>query len=156
MIWSVCSPTFGPNALAGAPPSPTPAVSAGGGTRWIVAVMSGTDRRGRWRIGAKCNVVNVMGGSDIDLNDAELSAPVTRITVFSLMGGCEIRVPDGVEVHVSSIPIMGGNDVKLGDQVPPTGAPEIHIRLISIMGGAAVKRGRKGARKRLKSSSSDR
>lgn len=117
-----------------------------GGTEWVVAVMGGHDKRGRWRVARSCTVISIMGGSDIDLNDAELSSPQTEITMFSLMGGGDIRVPHGVDVHVSDFALMGGNDVKLGDEVPPPGAPTIHIRLISIMGGSGVKRGRRRTR----------
>jgi hypothetical protein len=60
-----------------------------------------------------------MGGSEIDLNDAELAALVTRLNVYSIMGGAEVRVPDGVEVHVTNVAVMGGNDVKLGTRSPP-------------------------------------
>jgi hypothetical protein len=108
--------------------------------------MSGHDRKGRWRIADRCTVLNIMGGSDIDLNDVELSEPVTQINVYSFWGGGEIRVPDGVEVHVSNIGIMGGNDVKLGEEVVPPGGPVIRIRLVSIMAGFSVERGRKLSR----------
>ncbi|HEX4009472.1 MAG TPA: DUF1707 domain-containing protein [Solirubrobacteraceae bacterium] len=131
-----------------ASPGMAPAINAGpGGSRWIVSIMGGSERKGRWRIAERCNVVAIMGGSEVDLNDAELSGPVTEVTVFSLMGGHEIRVPDGVDVQVSKFAFMGGHEVKLGDQTPPPGAPVIHIRLISIMGGSSVKRGRKLSKK---------
>jgi len=114
-----------------------------GGDRWIVAIMSGHERRGRWRIGARCTVLNIMGGSDIDLNAVELSESMTQLNVYSVMGGGEVRVPHGVQVEVSNLAIMGGNDVQLGDEVVPPGGPVIRIRLVSIMGGCSVKRGRK-------------
>jgi DUF1707 SHOCT-like domain/Cell wall-active antibiotics response LiaF, C-terminal len=117
-----------------------------GGSRWVISIMSGHDRRGRWRIADRCNVLNIMGGSDIDLNDAELSQPVTQINIYSIMGGGEIRVPHGVDVQVSDIALMGGNDIKLGDEVAPPGAPQIRIRLVSIMSGVSVRRGRKPSR----------
>ena len=113
------------------------------GTRWVVSIMGGHDKRGRWRPAPRCTVLNIMGGSDIDLNDAALAVPVTEIRMYSIMGGGEIRVPHGVDVQVSNFALMGGNDVKLGDEAPPPGAPTIHIRLVSIMGGASVARGRK-------------
>lgn len=84
-----------------------------------------------------------MGGSDIDLTQAEFAAPVTTITVFSLMGGSDIRVPDGVDVQVTKFALMGSHDVKLSDQVPPPGAPVIRLRMPSIMGGSEVRQGRK-------------
>ena len=116
---------------------------AGEGTRWVVSIMGGHDKRGRWRLASRCTVLNIMGGSDIDLNDAELAGPLTQLSMYSIMGGGEIRVPRGVDVEVSNFALMGGNDVKLGDEVAPPGAPTIHIRLVSIMGGSGVARGRK-------------
>ena len=114
-----------------------------GGSRWVVSIMSGHDRTGRWRIAPRCTVLNVMGGSDIDLCEAELASSETQLTVYSVMGGGEIRVPHGVEVHVSQFAFMGGNDVKLGDETPPPTGPVIRVRLISIMGGTSVRRGPK-------------
>jgi hypothetical protein len=72
---------------------------------------------------------------------------VTELRVYSLMGGADIRVPDGVDVQVSKFAFMGGHGVELGDQVPPPGAPVIRIRLVSVMGGADVRRGRKLSRR---------
>jgi len=117
-----------------------------GGTNWLVSVMSGHDRKGRWRVGRHLKVINIMGGSSLDLNDAELTAEDTTITLFSLMGGGEIRVPDGLNVEVSDFAFMGGNDSKLGDDLPDPGGPILRIRMISIMGGSDVKRGRKLSR----------
>jgi hypothetical protein len=122
-----------------------------GGDRWVISVMSGHERSGRWRVGPRCTVLNVMGGSEIDLNDAELADPVTELNVYSIMGGAEVRVPEGVEVHVTNVAVMGGNDVKLGDEVVRAGGPIIRVRLVSIMGGTGVRRGRKarkGGRRR--------
>ena len=117
-----------------------------GGTRWVVSIMGGHDKRGRWRVAPRCSVLNIMGGSDIDLNDAELSEPVTELTMISIMGGGTVWVPHGVDVQVSNFALMGGNGAELGEEVAPAGAPSIRIRLISIMGGSEVKRGRKLSR----------
>ena len=116
------------------------------GASWVVSVMSGHDRKGRWRVGRHLKVVNIMGGSSIDLNDAELTDRDTTITLFSLMGGGEVRVPEGVNVTVSDFAFMGGNDCKVGEMYPDPGGPTIHIKLISIMGGTEVQRGRKLSR----------
>ena len=105
--------------------------------------MSGHDRKGRWRVGRNLKVINVMGGSDLDLNDAELTDHDVHMTVFSLMGGADVRVPEGLNVDCSEFALMGGNGIKLGDTRPDPGGPTLHLRLISIMGGTDVKRGRK-------------
>jgi DUF1707 SHOCT-like domain len=116
------------------------------GTRWLVAVMSGHDRKGRWRVGANLNVINIMGGSDLDFNDAEFADDVVTVTVFSLMGGASIRVPEGLNVEVSNFAFMGGNDADIGNERPDPGGPTLRLKLISIMGGSDVKRGRKLSR----------
>ena len=105
-----------------------------------------TARGAGWSAGA-VKVVNVMGGSDLDLNDAELAGDYVEMTVFSLMGGASIRVPDGLNVEVSDIGFMGGNSVEIGDERPDPGGPTLHLKLISIMGGSDVKRGPKLSRK---------
>jgi hypothetical protein len=59
-------------------------------------------------------VLSVMGGCEIDLTKAELVHPVTTIRAVAIMGGTEIRGPDGAVVHVSKLAITGGFDVELG------------------------------------------
>jgi len=127
-----------------------PVKSGAGGSEWVVSVMSGHDRKGRWRVGRHLKVISIMGGSSVDLNDAELTETDTTITVFSLMGGSEIRVPDNVNVVVSDFAFMGGNDAKVGEMLPDPGGPTIHIKLISIMGGSDIQRGRKLSRQERK------
>jgi hypothetical protein len=114
-----------------------------GGTRWLVSVMGGHDRTGHWRLAPRVNVINVMGGSDLDLHEAELADDDVVITVFSLMGGSDIRVPEGLNVEVSQFALIGGNGVELGAAHPDPGGPVVRIRLLSIMGGTDVKRGRR-------------
>ncbi|MDP1848883.1 MAG: DUF1707 domain-containing protein [Solirubrobacteraceae bacterium] len=136
----------------GSAPAPAPrsrarvVPSAAAGTSWIVSIMGGNERTGRWRVAERCNVVNFMGGTEIDLSDVELSDAVTDINVVTFMGGFEIRVPNGVDVQVSKFAFMGGHEVKLGREPPPPGAPLVRIRLISVMGGGQVQRGRKRRR----------
>ena len=132
--------------VAGVPSSASDRVKVVGheGSRWIVSIMGGNERRGRWRIAKRCTVLNIMGGSNLDLCDVELSDQVTQLNFYSLMGGGEIRVPDDVRVDVSKFALMGGHEVRLGDATPPPTSPLIRIRLVSIMGGAQVRRGRKG------------
>jgi hypothetical protein len=117
-----------------------------GGANWLVSIMSGRERKGRWRVGTNLKVVDIMGGSDLDLNDAELAADEVQMTVFALMGGSTIRVPEGLNVELSEFAFMGGNSVELGNERPDPGGPTLHIRVISIMGGTDLKRGRKLSR----------
>jgi len=113
------------------------------GSNWLVAIMSGRERKGRWLVGRNLKVINIMGGSDLDLNDAELVDDVVTITVVALMGGADIRVPDGLNVELTDFAFMGGNSSNLGEERPDPGGPTLRLKVISIMGGTDVKRGRK-------------
>jgi Domain of unknown function (DUF1707)/Cell wall-active antibiotics response 4TMS YvqF len=111
--------------------------------RWVVGIMGGGTQKGRWRIASRCTVVNVMGGADLDLTGAVVEGPETEIVVFSLMGGSDVVVPDGVHVELSGFAFMGANDLKLeSTSQPPPGAPVVRVRAWSIMGGTDVKRKR--------------
>jgi hypothetical protein len=122
-------------------------VRRGEGAKWLISVLSGHDRKGRWLVGPRLHVINVLGGSDLDLNEAELAGDRVEMTVFALLGGASIRVPDGLNLEVSDFGLLGGNSVQVGDERPDPGGPTLHLRLISILGGSDVERGPKLSRK---------
>jgi len=139
-----------PGEATGAAPHRLPVRPGDGGARWLVAVMSGLERKGRWRVASRATLVNFIGGSDVDLNDAELAAEQTDLYVISIMGGSDVRVPDGLNVEVSDFSLMGANSVRIGDARPDPGGPLLRLHLVSIMGGTDVKRGRKLTRAQRK------
>jgi hypothetical protein len=121
-------------------PAAPPPATADRGRRWIVAILGGGTHGGRWRIGSRCTVVNVMGGADLDLTEAIVEGAEIEIRVFSLMGGSTIVVPDGVNVEMGGFAFMGGNDLKTtgGARAQP-GAPSVRVRAYSVMGGTDVR-----------------
>lgn len=118
-----------------------------GGTRFVLGILGGGDRRGRWRVAERVMVVNVFGGADLDLREATLAGPETTIWVISLFGGSDIIVPAGVDAELSSFALFGGDELKLEGPEPPPGAPVIHVRTLSIFGGTDVTT-RRGRRRR--------
>lgn len=117
-------------------------------TRWVVAVMSGAVRKGRWRTGRAINAVAIMGGCEIDLRQAEIDGPEVVVTAVAVMGGIEIIVPEGIDVDLTGIPIMGGKHMKVADVPVLPGSPRIVVRAYPIMGGVTVRsRPQPGARR---------
>jgi DUF1707 SHOCT-like domain len=106
--------------------------------RWIVAIMGGSQRRGRFRLGPAVNVVDIMGGDEIDLRDAEIEGGETTLNMFSLMGGAQVYLPHTVDVEIGGISIMGGNQERGVISRPRPGAPVIRIRSYNIMGGLTI------------------
>ena len=108
--------------------------------RWMVAIMGGSHRRGRFRAVGQVNSVSIMGGDEIDLREAEIEGGELTLNMFALMGGATVYVPDSVELEVSGFSLMGGN-TELGSQRSPRpGAPVIHVRSWNLMGGATIYR----------------
>ena len=108
-------------------------------SRWVVAIMSGAKRTGRWRPGNHVAVVAVMGGCHLDLRQAEITGPELTITAVAIMGGIRIDVPEGIEVELTGLPIMGGKDLKLADVPAIPGTPVVRIRAFPVMGGVEVR-----------------
>jgi hypothetical protein len=108
--------------------------------RWMVAIMGGSHRRGRFRAVGSVNSVSIMGGDEIDLREAEIEGGELTLNMFALMGGATVYIPDSVELEVSGFSLMGGN-TELGSQRSPRpGAPVIHVRSWNLMGGATIYR----------------
>ena len=108
--------------------------------RNFVALMSGVVRRGAWTVPARIRAVACMGGIGLDLREATLTAPVTDVYVFALMGGVEIIVPPGVRLETDGFAIMGGFEDQLKE--PSSGdadIPVIRVRGLAIMGGVEAR-----------------
>jgi hypothetical protein len=106
--------------------------------RWMVAIMSGSHRRGRFRAVGSINAISIMGGDDIDLREAEIEGGELTINLFALMGGANIYVPDSIELDVGGFSLLGGN-TEIGSERPARpGAPVIRLRAWNLMGGATI------------------
>jgi hypothetical protein len=107
--------------------------------RASVSIMSGSDRKGFWRVDEKTLAIAVMGSCKLDLRGAAISAPVTTINAYAVMGAVDVVVPFGVEVELDGISIVGGREAKLTGPPPPPGAPVVRINAFALMGAVTVR-----------------
>ncbi|HVV36330.1 MAG TPA: adenylate/guanylate cyclase domain-containing protein [Acidimicrobiales bacterium] len=107
--------------------------------RWMPAIMSGSHKEGRWRVGDQLNAIAIMGGVDIDLREAEFDSPELHITAVAIMGGISIIVPEGIDVDLGGLAIMGGKDARLAPVPLIPGAPRVRVTAFCLMGGVDVK-----------------
>ncbi len=118
--------------------SSEPGVSRRKPTRWVVSLMGGVEKKGRWRIGDQLMTLTVMGGNDIDLRHAEIDSDDVTIIAVAVMGGMSIYVPETVDVEVGGFAVMGGNGERGSSRPPRPGGPRIRILAYSLMGGIDV------------------
>jgi hypothetical protein len=120
----------------------------------LVAILSGAERKGRWRVGNRITAVAVLGGVEIDLTEATFTAPELVIHCTAIMGGVSIKLPENVTLRGGGVVgIMGGSDIQ-AFEAPDPDAPVIRVDGFAFCGGveAKAKRGKRvtdWAKKRL-------
>ncbi len=130
--------------LPGGAPAPAhhpPAPAGGGGgkvRKWIVAVMGDAKRQGTWRIDQEIGAVCVMGDVTLDLREAEVRSNAIDIVATCVMGDLKIIVPDGVDVELSGMTIMGDKKVEVVEAPPNRNAPVVRVRAYVVMGDVKI------------------
>jgi hypothetical protein len=107
-------------------------------TGWVVSILGGSRRTGRWRANERVRVIAVLGGSEIDLSRAVVTTPEVRLRCFALLGGISITVPKGVEVELTGLSLMGGRNLDVGDEPSRPGTPLIRVRAFALLGGIDI------------------
>lgn len=107
-------------------------------TRWSVSLIGALHRQGPSHLPRHLIHVSLIGGATIDLGDAELSGAETTITLVSLIGRANIRVPSAVRTELSGFTFIGGRHVT-GTRAAIEGGPFVHVRAFSLIGGATVR-----------------
>jgi len=105
--------------------------------RWMVAILSGSHRHGRFRAVGSINAVAIMGGDELDLREAEIEGGELAVNVFTLMGGVNIYIPDTIEVEVGGFSLMGGS-TEVGRERTRPNAPLVRVRAYNLMGGVTI------------------
>jgi hypothetical protein len=108
--------------------------------RWMVAIMSGSHRRGRFRAVGRINAVAIMGADEIDLREAEIEGGELTLNLFAIMGGADVYLPDSVALEVSGFSLLGGYEERGSQRPPRPGAPVVRINVHNLMGGATIYR----------------
>lgn len=106
---------------------------------WVIGVLSSTTRRGPWRVGHEVNALAIMGEAKVDLRQASIDAPVVTVNALAIMGKVEVIVPEGVEVELDGIAIMGSREARLGGALPGPGAPIVRVHGLALMGAVTVR-----------------
>ena len=108
--------------------------------RSFLALMSGVVRRGNWLVPARIQAFACMGGIELDLTEATLTAPVTEIFALAVMAGVVVKVPAHVRLESDGFAIMGGFEDQLVEPASrDPNAPVVRVRGFALMGGVETK-----------------
>jgi hypothetical protein len=126
-------------------PVPLPGVIAAyrpAPVEWSLGLMSSTRRIGRWRVSGQTYAFAIMGSVLLDLRTATLESPVIVVDALALMGSVTVLVPEGVEVIIDGIAIMGSREARLTTYEHRPGMPVVHVRAVAVMGSVIVRNNR--------------
>jgi Domain of unknown function (DUF1707)/Cell wall-active antibiotics response 4TMS YvqF len=105
----------------------------------IVAVFSGSERKGRWLVEPQTNVVSVFGAVELDLRQAVLSQREVTLNIVSIMGSVSLTVPPGVRV-TSSVADVFGNTSLPADGATDPDAPVVRLTGMALFSSVSVQR----------------
>ena len=100
--------------------------------------LGATERTGRWRLPRRGFALVFLGDADLDLRQAELSGPVSSLKAFVLFGNIDLYVPEGVEVDLAGLAVLGHRREWGSDVQPLPGTPLLRVKVFSLFGTADV------------------
>ncbi|MFJ8869671.1 DUF1707 domain-containing protein [Streptomyces sp. NPDC102473] len=121
---------------AGSPYADT--TDAAGPAENLVAVFSGSTRRGRWRVGGRTNAFALFGSVEIDLTEALFGQRLTVINATSIFGSVEIKVPENISLRGSGTGVFGNFEVDTLESADPE-APVVVVNGYSVFGSVEAK-----------------
>jgi Domain of unknown function (DUF1707)/Cell wall-active antibiotics response 4TMS YvqF len=99
--------------------------------RLTAALLGHVARRGRLRLRRWTLAASAFGDLDFDLREATIDQRQTTVTVLAAFGNVDVYVPEGVNVDVGGLTIVGhrrdwGRDIGAPD------APAVHVRVFGF------------------------
>jgi predicted membrane protein len=89
------------------------------------------------------SILNVFGGTEVDLRGAHPVEGGAAIDVVCAFGGVDILVPEGWRVVITGLPLFGGWSNKTKAEAVAADAPLLSIEALVAFGGLEVKHGKR-------------
>lgn len=121
-----------------APIRPAPGTVPAVADENLVAVLSSTTRKGRWRVGRRTHAYAIFGNVEIDLSEAIFEYPQVYIKAVSVFGNVEIRVPENISLRGSGAGVLGNFEVDTLDAREPE-APVVYVDGVAVLGNIEAK-----------------
>jgi len=106
---------------------------------FLISVLGGTNRAGRWIPARKNFALGVLGGITLDFREALLGSGITDVNVLAVLSGIEIVVPPEMAVEVDGMAVLGGFEYNTDAPLrSDPDSPTLRIRGLAVLGGVNV------------------
>ncbi|HUP87608.1 MAG TPA: DUF1707 domain-containing protein [Acidimicrobiales bacterium] len=126
-----------------APPADDPSEAIGSrrgrAVRWLIAIFSSANRRGRFTLDDECVLVAAFGDATLDLSEASIEGPNPLVTAAAIFGNITVIVPEGIEVNLQGLPLFGSTRCDTGSAPPVPGSPIVTVRAFAVFGDVRVR-----------------
>jgi hypothetical protein len=104
----------------------------------LVSIMDGVEFESQARNFAGGSVFTMMGSTEMDLRDAQLSEHGAFLQVRTIMGSTEIVVPEGWRVILEGTAVCGVNEKTLNPPDLPDDAPRLELDARTYCGALEI------------------
>jgi len=104
----------------------------------VVALFSHQARTGRWRASRLVRGAALAGDVELDLRGMVCSEDTVELRFWSIFGGVEVCVPEGIDVELAGLDFLGTRRLNVASVPAPPGAPRVRVRVTSVAGAVSV------------------
>jgi hypothetical protein len=122
------------------PPAPGPPART---SQTMVNILGDEKRMGRWRLPQRLRIYSLLGDWTLDLrgalvNEDAVAAGIVEITLVSVIGDLRVVVPEGVEVELGGLVVLGDRKLELAAVPPRPGTPRVKLRVFALISDVTV------------------
>jgi hypothetical protein len=120
--------------IVGTPPS----------ARTMVNILGDEKRVGRWRLPRRLRIYSLIGDWTLDLRGALVNGDavaegLVEVTYFSVIGDLRVIVPEGVEVELGGMVLIGDRKLELAAVPLRPGTPRIKVRVFGLISDVTIR-----------------
>jgi hypothetical protein len=140
-VWAAQDSAGLDEATAGLTP---PLVGTPASTGTMINILGDERRVGRWRLPRRLRIFSLIGDWTLDLRGALVNGDavadgLVEITHYAVLGDLKVIVPEGVEVELGGMVLIGDRKLELAAVPLRPGTPRIVLRAFALLGDVTVR-----------------
>jgi predicted membrane protein len=110
----------------------------------MINILGDEKRVGRWRLPRRLRAYSLIGDWTLDLRGALVNEDavvdgVVEITYVSVIGDLRVTVPEGVEVELGGMVLIGDRKLELAAVPLRPGTPRVKLTVFGLLGDVVIR-----------------